>query len=525
VHRRIGESRPADVPKELREEPHGVLPRLRLEALLGRLDEALDEPIAIGAPPHGGGRIVWVFGCVGYWIDERRRAVVPVRLIGRRPIPLPCTVELWRPLSTPVWLTYLLRHLGLSDWGLQRHLFRGESAIEREEKWIAEAAYARLERDARFCDLRERRLPAALALDPELCRIALGTRPAGAGGLVCSARYTRLWRLQAPLKRVLRENPRLLALAVAALEDREIAPREDLVQVLHERLRAGGVSGAGWRYLARRGTRIFLPLWRHTRGRRLEAARQYLVALQGAGLPPPPREDAARIWLRGRPGWAETPGAVLAGFLAEAASLRGTLQALFWEEDARLVLGWASAARPALDKRQRRAGWRWLLRAARAWERRQILLEAEGPRAWASPLEALEGEGLRARVIGSLEELVEEGGAFHNCLATLYESCQDGTSRYFVLRSAAGGKRVAVAELRWRGEREGWALGQVRGPANSEPGADVHEFAACLERAYRERAKGAPPPEPAWIADIEEAYTIPDHLLSRPQPPAPRLIP
>src|SRR5690349_22223331 len=140
MHRRIGHWRPADVPVDLREEPRGVLPQLRLSALLRRLDEWLEDPIKVVTDDRSRTRTVWLFGCIGYHLDERRRTVVPLRLIGPRAFIQRYSVELWRPLSTLRWIPYLVRRLGLSDSGRQLHLFRDSEAIAREQRWIAAVA-------------------------------------------------------------------------------------------------------------------------------------------------------------------------------------------------------------------------------------------------------------------------------------------------------------------------------------------------------------------------------------------------
>lgn len=76
-------------------------------------------------------------------------------------------MELFRPLATAHFLPFVLRRLGLTDSGRQKHLFRKFAAIAGQRHRVSSEAYRRLLRDPRFRELRERRLLAALTLDYE----------------------------------------------------------------------------------------------------------------------------------------------------------------------------------------------------------------------------------------------------------------------------------------------------------------------------------------------------------------------
>jgi hypothetical protein len=260
--------------------PGAGIARRRLALLLQKLDRWLDESPRVERDARG--RTVWVFGCVGYRVDTRLRRVYPVYrdeagcvLVGRY------TMELFRLLASAHFLPTVLRFLGLSDAGRQRHLFRGETTIAVEELRISEDAYARLLRDPRFRDLRSRRLPAALGLDPVLCAITLASRR-WLSSRIASDQYSIAWRRG--------------------------------------------------RYLARRGCRFLRPAWARTeRGHCTRSALEFLREIERAGHPAPPPAWALRAWVGhssyGRKGLVaaarQAPAALGLGVVASPGACRG----------------------------------------------------------------------------------------------------------------------------------------------------------------------------------------------------------
>jgi hypothetical protein len=284
----------------------------------------------------------------------------------------------------------VVRKLRLSDQGPQASLFCNDTEREDEERWIICSAYRFLLRDPRFRHLRRVRLPRALALDPEMVALALAIRrrPAYAG--LDSREFSWAWRHQGILREAARDNPRLLPLVALAFSEDRIPLLEDPVRSLREFLLQSGLMPATWRYLLRTGVRWLRPLWSVApRNLRTDATVEVLRAFARAGHPPPPERVLSR-WLdgwrdrRAEGEWIGLPPAVLAGCCAGLRDPR-------WRHDDELmgdltlVRDWARVVEPALDKRQRRAGWPWLRREALAWERREGLAEAGGPGQWPVP--------------------------------------------------------------------------------------------------------------------------------------------
>lgn len=493
-HLRVGDAGlPDDLPV-FADDLEGVLPRLRMAGLLRWLDGRLNRPTEIEVSSRR--RTVWVFGSIGYRVDYALRRVVPLLRMGGQVLRQDYTVELLRPLSNPRWVPFILREAGLSDYGPQRPLFRADGSIGLQEGAIAEATFRRLARDERFRELRRRLLPSALALDPELLRIAHACRDRHYKAAVDSVRYSLIWRHDSAFRTAARENSRLLPLAFEAVRRGEIDPRGDLVHQLHDALRERGLPRQAWRHLAQHGVECLFPLWRRLRVSALEGTAAYLRDLCVAGADLPPARVAYIHWLRVQVGWqgmageagagvsCRAPSFVAAAYLREAWSASGALRRGALTENAPVVFEWVRAVQPQPDKLQRRAGWGWLVRKARAWNRRQTLLRHTGAREWPSVLEHFEADGLRASAIRTLEELIDEGTAFHNCLGRLAAECQSGEATFFVVRRTRTNERIAVAAVAWHDRLGAWILGNVKGPANSEVSPVVRSFGCRLAAEY-----------------------------------------
>lgn len=467
---------------------------MRLAALLRYLDRCLDQrPEVVRGDGY---RTVWVFGALGYRVDSRLRAVYPVRRdADGAVVAAEYTMELFRPLATQNFLPFVVRRLGLSDFGPQRHLFRKPVTIAGEEYRISQEAYRQLLRDPRFRELRERHLPRALALDPVLCGITLASRRE-IRSRIASDHYSLVWQHEQTLRQAARECPWMLPLVVTALDEGWIDPVGDVVHQLSQAFREEELQPATWRYLVHHGTRFLRPVWRRTdRGHRMRAVVEFLRELERAGHPAPPPSWAISAWLGFRvghparmdPGWNPIPPEVSRIAMLEAKRVRGTLQEFLLHEDLRLVFTWASRELPRLDKLQRRAGWAWLLRQGSAQEKRRLLLQTAEPKSWPFAIGAVESREFRATPVDTVEGSVEEGMGFHNCIAGYVEECQEGVVRIFVVKERISGRRLAVVRLDWR-EVSGWVLQGVLGVANTPVGDKTKAFALHLLGRYQAHA-------------------------------------
>jgi hypothetical protein len=264
----------------------------------------------------------------------------------------------------------------------------------------------------------------------------------------------------------------------------------------------------------RHGARVLRPVWSHVRrGERTQGALEFLREIERAGHPAPPPEWAIRAWLGfsrcdgGRlvPHWNPVPPEVVRIAFTEARRVRGTGMESAMREDLRLVFEWADEQEPRLDKLQKRAGWPWLLRKAAEAERRRFLLETRGPRSWPCAVGTLEANGLRATAIERVEQLVDEGMAFHNCIASYARDCQLGGRRLFVVRDGTTGRRLAVARLDHDAYSRCWELDAVLGFANAPVNDRIRSLAQLLARTYDARTAGERHPAPGESDTIAHA--------------------
>ena len=478
--------------------------RLRAAAFLRRLDRMLDERPVVERDSVG--HTVWVLGAIGYRVNRSLPGVYPVHRDKDGRVHVGgYTVELFRPLRTQDFLSFVLRRLGQSS-GPQRELFRSPAEIAMEEYRLVCEAWRRLRRDSRFEDLRSRRLPAALGLDPVLCAITLQARRS-LTSRIASDEYSLVWRHERALRVVARENPGLLPFVAVALKEQRILPYGDAVKELHLLFRCAKLAPATWRWISRHGCRVLRPVWARSReGGLVGSALEFLREIERAGYPAPPPAWGVSAWLDSAVGsrlnldrgWNPVPPAVVRVGLAAARRARGSSGEAFLEEDLRLVFEWAAREAPVLDKLQRRAGWAWLLRRAMERERRRLLLEVEGPRSWPCAVREVVGGEFVASAVDTVEGLVDEGMAFHNCIAGYAEYCQRSEMRIFAVRARASGRRLGVIRLDHQPFSEGWQLRDVLGIANAPVGSALRRFAEDLADRYNELMGGFPHESEGW---------------------------
>lgn len=285
-----------------------------------------------------------------------------------------------------------------------------------------------------------------------------------------------------------REAPQLLPLVVMALREGLIPAEDDLVAALRRLCLRSGLGPATWRHLLRHGVRWLRPVWHATpEPHRTDASIDVLQAFAAAGHPRPPTARLLHSWMfaahEPELGGAFTgvPPAVLAAlcYTDRTAAV----------DDQDIVLDWARAARPPLDKRQRRAGWPWLVARARAWERDERLPPPPGSETaasgWPTPLEHFASGGFEAQALGDPEALASAALAFRNCLVDMVWPCQGGTVHVFVVHTVGGGRAAAVAGISSDPQTGAWQLMDIRGRFNQAVSEGLQDFAQALVEAFR----------------------------------------
>ena len=188
--------------------------------------------------------------------------------------------------------------------------------------------------------------------------------------------------------------------------------------------------------------------------------------------------DRQSILFRG----ATLPIATLRTVIAEAEAqlARGTLRA-FAEDDLPDVLAWLTESRPALDERQQKAGWAYLLRRARDWKHDLALRDRADTQSWTSlDIEHI-ADGLTVRPITNVWQLHREALGMRNCTNGFLADCLAGTVRLFALLDT-NGKQVGTIGL--TREARHWKVLDARGFANAAPSPAMRSSPTSLASRY-----------------------------------------
>lgn len=392
-------------------------------------------------------------------------------------------VDLLNPLSRPAWLEHLLRWPGALPWATLLPA-QGQASLWASDEDGAEQLAARI------CSIAQRRLqrsPAYRALrlgiaselmqciGPHVMHLAMRARTATHNNTLVSSHLGRIWKHLAAFERLERENPQLLPVLAAWLDEarpRAKPPLADAVPSMRAALLANGLPPRAWRYLAHHGPRrLNLREGQAMTWQRLCNA---LKALNAAHWPaPPPRGFAALLSdmagdpdsfdhsENGVPGWfwhwACTAAHQLEGNTPAYRALCNELGSLAW-----LV----RRHQPHPDSNQRRRGLAWL----RTWAATQAQIDAL-PTAptWGRWLQGVCWQAVAPWHVVPLlspRALLQEAWAMHNCADSSTSACAQAKKLLISLRHGATGRHVALIELIRQKEAPHWELGQVAGPCN-----------------------------------------------------------
>lgn len=340
----------------------------------------------------------------------------------------------------------------------------------------------------------------ALALDPEVLDLARRSRVNAHAREVTDGHYNDVVKHLAAYRRIKADNPNLLWLYALAQDEGVSLPArgEALARLKVKILKDFSLPPAAWRHLAkgrRRDFRVVLD-WlgpgARPNGRWLELREwlRLLVALDRQTPVPIPIQrlflhdsyrvapDRQSVLFRG----ASLPVATLRAVIAEAEAqlANGTLRA-FAEDDLPDVLAWLADSRPALDERQQKAGWTYLLRRARDWKHDLALRDRAGNHSWESLVSEHIADGLAVHPIANVWELHREALGMRNCTNDFLADCMAGTVRLFALRDASG-RQVGTVGLTREGRQ--WKVLDVRGFANAAPAPAMRQLADSLASRY-----------------------------------------
>jgi hypothetical protein len=429
--------------------------------------------------------------------------------------------DLWRPLGRGTWMPWLLADLGVlqAPSNTQPDLFDGER-IECLQ-WLARTVYRLLQREPRFRDLQQRALPAALGLDRGLVDIALRARLISSGPVLAPALYSRVWRHADAFRQVARENPQLLPLLNAYLDEHGLPARVDPVRAMKTHLREQGVSDAGWRYLCRYGTRFLKPVWALSpQVRPFAIAALFLERLQYLRLPPPPPAALLRAWAKHsdlydllflESLWEEDLCAIYRCAIAEAARCRGTPAFAVFAEQFFGLAAWAQLHSFPMGGNRRRATWPGLVRRWEAERRCALAAQPRQVAGWPSLIGTFEMHGHRVDPLTSKRALLLEGDRMHNCIADYAQGAWDNTVRLFSITPLGGRRPVADVALVYQSAEGVWARIEVAGPANGHVSPIICEVADEIARRYNAAQAGlrlVQYPRPTETFDVPEDWRL-----------------
>jgi hypothetical protein len=470
----------------------------RLQILCEWLDEQLDQPVRV-TRNRTHIRQVTVFGSLVYTVDTKRRHISSGAMIKGRQEQSEGIIEVGHPLITHRWLAPILRNLGLADIS-QADIFFDTSETDDAEQWLAKTAYRLLRRNPEFRQLR-RTLPGLFGIPQDIYSIALASRPRPVGPLIDSRTLNDVWRNERSFRQVARENPQLLPLLFAFVDQipmGETIQTPDPVQMLKKHFREAGLSEAAWRYLVRHGVRLFRIPW-EVSGKQpaLEVATRYLELLQDVGLPPPPPPSVVRVLLHGynphRNIYASIgahfhlvidPVALRAGLLeADRRRDMGALEG--FAEEFLGVCWWSETLHKLLDDNQIKAGWRWFVRRWKEQENIQSILDATEVVCWSNRLHEFPFENAVVVPITSSDEIVRESVAMRNCLKSQIDKCANSGFEVYSVRDQVGGRRLGCIGVRFD-DYDIPTVVDVKGFANTPPKGVVRQAAdEVLRRLLR----------------------------------------
>jgi hypothetical protein len=169
--------------------------------------------------------------------------------------------------------------------------------------------------------------------------------------------------------------------------------------------------------------------------------------------------------------------------------------------EATQIIRWICAERVSLDRKQRQAGWRFLVRGSRHYEETQRKRAEVVEQDWHTPFKEITYKDRRVVALTSADELYVEGAIMHNCLANYTQQCATQTTLIVSIRNQYG-RPLANGKYGWtpashicadvsdKGapaihETMGhWVLEEARGPANRRIGYATEQLLSELARDF-----------------------------------------
>jgi hypothetical protein len=254
-----------------------------------------------------------------------------------------------------------------------------------------------------------------------------------------------------------------------------------------------GIKPRTWRYLTRHGSRLFKRAWEMTsKAQTLPIAKEYLLALQKAGLEAPPPPSFIKMWLHAvnvhldnqirmnKDFTDQIHPMILRAGLREADIRRRDNQLQNFAEE---FIHIASALTPkkfSPDKNQSRMDWNWL---THYWqkaniEQRLLASMTDSEATWKNTLPAITINNWQIEPIESVASLVRESLNLKNCIRVKEQSCVQKMIELYVIKDATSQKTKCCIEYDIDNGRT--LLSEIRGVANIPPIGEFIQIADLL---------------------------------------------
>jgi hypothetical protein len=449
---------------------------------------------AITVQDNGRVRDVVVFDTLVYRFDRQMKTITAGFLQDGRFVENGWDVGLLHPLASYWWLLPVISARGLSEVKAQKDLFITDELMQQRDKWLADTAYALLKNNPRFVKLRrEIRKALSLDMDRELTRLALLVRNYPQRE-VSNHYYSVLWQHEDDLRHVRRICPKAAPLmAVAMIERRGDFSREPLAALRNLLSGNGHLPPALWKCVISQGAEMFRAAWSciSAGGSRITAAANYLQFLSRIEVKVSPPFQTVWVFLRhfsefAHPGWVlDSKRYIFQIAFKEASRLSQADVTDAFIENFMLVCRWAVEEYPQLDRQQRKAGWPWVLKQAREWDKKKIYLACHADAEWVCPVPMIEYEQYVIYALGNAEVLVDEALAMRHCAEDYIEAIEDGEYRLFSVRKRKTMEAVATLSLSFN-PPVGlfWLVHQIKGFANQPLEPQLYELGLHIMRLH-----------------------------------------
>lgn len=461
----------------------------RLRVLCDWLDDKLNKPAHIHSIGKNARRVT-VFESLTYSVHTDSRFIISGEIQGNRYEAYDCPFEIGHPLTSSYWLRSVLKNLNLAD-GAQGDLMFSTSTVNDLAQWLADTAYRALLKNPDFQELRRYTLPRMFKIPKDIFSIALASRIRPVGPMMDSRTLNNVWRNEPAFRQVARENPHLLPLLLAYVEQipsKTTIRTKDPILTLKTAFRDAGLSEAAWRYVVRHGARLFKIPWEVAAGQpHFQVSTRYMTALDAVDLPPPPPPSVIKVLLHGYNPHRQNdarigqqfqadidPVALRAGLLeADRRRRLNTLEG--FDEEFLGVCWWSEALDAPLDANQIRAGWPWFVRRWQESEESQAIIDDTESLSWKARLDSFQMGRMTVVPMESSEALIREARAMRNCLQCFMEECADGRFEVYSVRDAQTGKRKGCIGIRFDDGIP--TIVDVKGFANTPPIGEVQQVA------------------------------------------------